>query len=146
MPGQEEGLPERIRHPDRESARDQQPADDVEPDRGPIHHEIVADRGETSVGRHPLPDRAALGDAALVSGSGARIAGGAAAAIGRLFSTSDLAFLTGVCYCSKSNQTCCYNNISDDRKALQNVDANSPCSLPQERPSPPCCPIAVSGS
>src|ERR1700740_2828114 len=28
----------------------------------PIHHEIVADRGATSVGGHPLPNGAALGD------------------------------------------------------------------------------------
>src|SRR5467141_2674559 len=47
-PVRKDGLPERIRHPGRERARDQQPADDVEPDRGPIHHEILANRGETS--------------------------------------------------------------------------------------------------
>ena len=38
------------------------PPTKVEPDHGPIHHEIVADRGETSVGCHPLPRRAAVGD------------------------------------------------------------------------------------
>src|SRR6516162_4936634 len=54
---QEEGLPERVRHPNRERARNQEAADDVEPDGGPIHHEIVVDRGETSVGGHPLPKR-----------------------------------------------------------------------------------------
>src|SRR5437764_8798738 len=55
MAGQEEGLPERVRHPGRERARDQEAAGDVEPDGGPIHREIVADRSEPSVGGHPLP-------------------------------------------------------------------------------------------
>src|SRR5215469_6973948 len=62
MPGQKERLPECIGYPGRETARDQQPTDDVEPDRSPIHHEIVADGCATSIGCHPLPKRAALGD------------------------------------------------------------------------------------
>ena len=62
MSGQEEVLPEPIRHPGRESARDQQPAGDVEPDCGPIHHKIVADSRATPVGCHPLPQCSAFGD------------------------------------------------------------------------------------
>src|SRR5262249_22165479 len=85
------------------------------------------------------------GRAALVSGSGDLIAGGAATALGHLLSASGLAFSTIIAIVA-NYQKCCCDNIRDDRKALQSVDAKSPCSLPQERPSPPCCPIAVSGS
>src|SRR6185437_11658259 len=42
---QEERLPELVRNPGRQGTRDEKTADDVHPDRDPIHHEIMADRG-----------------------------------------------------------------------------------------------------
>ena len=39
---EEQPLPERVGHPGGERAGDQQAADDVAPDGGPVHHEVVA--------------------------------------------------------------------------------------------------------
>src|SRR5260370_27254480 len=58
----EERLPEFRRHPGSERTGNEQAAGDVEPDRGPVHHEIMADRGKTLFGRYPLPKRAASAD------------------------------------------------------------------------------------
>jgi hypothetical protein len=41
-----------------ERAGNEQAARDVEPDRGPIHHEVMADRSEAAFGGQPLPKRA----------------------------------------------------------------------------------------
>ena len=76
-PVRKKGLPECVRHPGRECARDQEAAGDVEPDGGPIHYEIVADRGETSVGGHSPPKRAALGDGHVHFGMAFHAAGNA---------------------------------------------------------------------
>ena len=43
---EEEALPERVGHPGRERAGDQQAAEDVAPDGGPVHDEVVRRRGE----------------------------------------------------------------------------------------------------
>ena len=43
---EEEPLPERVGHPGGERAGDEQAADDVAPDRRPVHHEVVGGRGE----------------------------------------------------------------------------------------------------
>jgi hypothetical protein len=58
MVHEEERLPERLRHPGRERAGDQEPDRDVDPDRRPVHHEEVARRGEAPIGEHPRRDRA----------------------------------------------------------------------------------------
>src|SRR5882724_2204978 len=60
MINNEERPPEFIGHPGGERTGDQETANDVEPDRGPIHHEIVADRGKAAFGGQSLPKRAAL--------------------------------------------------------------------------------------
>src|SRR5207248_2327413 len=45
--GEEKALPEAYRYPGGERAGGEQPADDVAPDRGPLHHEDVRHGGET---------------------------------------------------------------------------------------------------
>src|ERR1700737_4645630 len=52
MVGQEEALPKLLRHPCCQCAGDQKPANDVDPDRGPIHHEIMSDRGAPLIRRY----------------------------------------------------------------------------------------------
>lgn len=59
---QEERLPELARNPSRECAGNQEAPDDVRPDRGPVHNEIVADRRQATTGSDPLPKAAAFGD------------------------------------------------------------------------------------
>src|SRR6266568_3882467 len=55
--GEEEALPEAHRYPRGDGAGDQQSGDDVAPDRGPLHHEGVRDRGEPPRRGQPPPER-----------------------------------------------------------------------------------------
>src|ERR1700730_1367262 len=55
---------------------------------------------------------------------------------GRLHLYSDCAIL--------SNYKMLYSHLSYHQQAVQNVDPKSPCSLPQDRLQPPCCPIGAS--
>ena len=48
--GQEQVPPEGVRHPGADGAGDQQADDDVADDRGPLHDEDVADRGDALAG------------------------------------------------------------------------------------------------
>ena len=57
MTFEEERLPPRVRHPGGERARDQEAADDVDPDCGPVHHEVVGGRGEALWRGQPSPQR-----------------------------------------------------------------------------------------
>src|SRR5215471_19651660 len=59
MAGQEQVLPEAVRHPGGDRPGDEQPDDDVAHDRGPLHHEDVADRGVTVPAEQPPPEAAA---------------------------------------------------------------------------------------
>ena len=52
---EEEALPERVGHPGGERAGDQQAAEDVAPDRGPVHHEVVRGRREAGRRAQALP-------------------------------------------------------------------------------------------
>src|SRR5579875_661266 len=60
--GMTAAMPELVRHPGGERTGDEKTANDVEPDRCPIHHEVMADRSDTSVGRQALPNGTAAGD------------------------------------------------------------------------------------
>src|SRR5882672_4750269 len=62
MVNNEERPPEIIGHPGGERTRDEETTNDVKPDRGPIHHEIVADRGKAAFGGQSLPKRATIGN------------------------------------------------------------------------------------
>src|SRR5258708_6135074 len=50
MVNNEERPPEIIGHPGGERTGDEETANDIEPDRSPIHHEIMADRGKAAIG------------------------------------------------------------------------------------------------
>ena len=52
---EEEAAPERIGYPGGETAGDEQTAEDVTPDRRPVHHEIVRGRGEAGRTTEPPP-------------------------------------------------------------------------------------------
>jgi hypothetical protein len=65
---EKEGLPETGWYPGGEGARHQEAASDVHPHRRPVHHEIVADRGEALLGGYPLPKRATFVDGHIHGG------------------------------------------------------------------------------
>src|SRR5580693_663671 len=59
---QKERLPEIWRDPSGERAGNEHASHDIHPYRGPIRHEVVADRRQTLFGGYPLPKRATLAD------------------------------------------------------------------------------------
>ena len=52
---EEQGTPEGVWHPGGQGARDQEAPDNVDPDRGPVHHEVVGGRREPLGRAQPLP-------------------------------------------------------------------------------------------
>jgi hypothetical protein len=61
MVNEKEPLPELLGNPGAERPGDQQAKEDVDPDRRPVHHEVVAGGGEPLGRADPRPD-GALGD------------------------------------------------------------------------------------